>query len=145
MPQTRVVFYQEGPGEVPLLKWLDDLSRRAQAKCIAQIQRLRDLGHELRRPEADYLRDGIYEFRVRLGTVNYRMLYFFHGRMAAVVSHGLTKEQAVPAKPSLRRNRQTTPIERSNRNGDQETDRGSQAVSLDYECRRNPPTSLCEW
>lgn len=24
------------------------------------------------------------------------MLYFFHGRIAMVVSHGLTKEQAVP-------------------------------------------------
>ena len=57
----------------------------------------RELGHELRRPEADLLRDGIYELRVRLGSVNYRMLYFFHGRVAAVVSHGLTKEKAVPA------------------------------------------------
>jgi hypothetical protein len=28
--------------------------------------------------------------------VNYRILYFFHGRLAAVVSHGLTKEQRVP-------------------------------------------------
>ena len=30
--------------------------------------------------------------------MNYRMLYFFHGRVAAVVSHGLTKEAEVPAK-----------------------------------------------
>jgi len=33
-----------------------------------------------------------------LGTVNYRMLYFFHGNIAAVVSHGLTKERALPPK-----------------------------------------------
>jgi hypothetical protein len=26
------------------------------------------------------------------------MLYFFHGRIAAVVSHGLVKEAAVPSK-----------------------------------------------
>ena len=30
--------------------------------------------------------------------MNYRMLYFFHGRTAAVVSHGLVKEAAVPPK-----------------------------------------------
>src|SRR6266581_957996 len=54
------------------------------------------LGHELRRPEADFLRDGIYELRVRHQRVNYRMLYFFHGQAAVVVSHGLTKEKAVP-------------------------------------------------
>jgi hypothetical protein len=38
----------------------------------------------------------IYEFRVRLGSVNYRMLNFFHGRIAAVLPHGLTKENEVP-------------------------------------------------
>ena len=28
--------------------------------------------------------------------VNYRMLYFFHGSAAAVLSHGVIKERAVP-------------------------------------------------
>ncbi len=51
----------------------------------------------LRRPEADYLRVGIYELRVRLSTINYRSLYFFHGRTAAVLSNGIVKERAVPA------------------------------------------------
>ena len=30
--------------------------------------------------------------------VYHRVLYFFHGALAAVVSHGLVKEQAVPPK-----------------------------------------------
>lgn len=51
---------------------------------------------KLRRPETDYLRDGIYELRVGLRGVNDRMLYFFHGRVAAIVAHGLTKEREVP-------------------------------------------------
>lgn len=62
-----------------------------------RIERLKALGHELRRPEADYLRDRIYELRTKHAGVNYRMLYFFHRSVAAVVSHGLVKEQAVPA------------------------------------------------
>jgi phage-related protein len=71
----------------------------ARAKCRVRLDRLEELGHELRRPEADYLRDGIYELRAMHAGVNYRMLYFFHERMAAVVSHGLLKQQAaVPAK-----------------------------------------------
>ena len=53
-------------------------------------------GHALRRPQADLLRDGIHELRVGFQGVNYRLLYFFHGNIAAVVSHGLTKERAVP-------------------------------------------------
>ena len=56
------------------------------------------MGHELRRPEADYLRDEIYELRSRLGTVNYRVLYFFHGRNGAIRTQGLTKEAEVPSR-----------------------------------------------
>jgi phage-related protein len=98
MPKTHIVFYQDDDGTVPMLEWLDSLPARAIDKCRVKLERLRELGHELRRPEADYLRDGIYELRVRLGTINYRMLYFFHGNVAAVLAHGLMKKQEVPAR-----------------------------------------------
>ena len=81
MPKISVVFYQEDAKTVPVLDWLERLPARAQDKCRVRIERLRDLGHELRRPEADYLRDGIYELRVGLQGMNYRMLYFFRGRI----------------------------------------------------------------
>jgi len=77
MPKISVVFYQEDAQTVPVLDWLDRLPTRAQDKCRVRIERLRHLGHELRRPEADYLRDGIYELRVGLQGMNYRMLYSF--------------------------------------------------------------------
>src|SRR5208283_3073153 len=83
-------------GTVPLLQWLDGTDKKVRAKCIVCIERLQQEGHALRRPECDYLRDGIYELRARFGNIQYRMLYFFHGNMAAVVSHGLVKEKAVP-------------------------------------------------
>ena len=83
---------------MPLVEWLDGLTAKAQDKCLARLKRLEDLGHELHRPEVDYLRDDIYELRVSLQGVNYRMLYFFHGTIAAVISHGIVKERKVPAK-----------------------------------------------
>ncbi len=98
MPVTRVLFFRDAAGRVALLEWLDELPRKARAKCIARIERLAELGYELRRPEADFLRDDIYELRVGRGGVHYRMLYFFHGRGAAVISHGLTKRRIVPPK-----------------------------------------------
>ena len=100
MPATQVVFYQEKEGDAPVVEWLRELNEthaKAYDKCRAALARLALLGHELRRPEGDYLRDGIYELRVRSGSVNYRLLYFFHGRTVSVVAHGLTKEAAVPA------------------------------------------------
>ena len=95
MPKTEVLLYREEDGSVPLRDWLDELEPKAQAKCVACLRRLEDLGHELRRPEADFLRDKIYELRTRHGRVNLRMLYFFHGRRAVVVSHGIVKEDRV--------------------------------------------------
>jgi phage-related protein len=66
------------------------------AKCAVRIRRLAEMGHELGRPEADLLRDGIYELRAKLGTVNYRILYFFHVRNVAVLAHAITKEAEIP-------------------------------------------------
>ena len=82
-----------------MLDWLKELRRtdqRAYESCVAAIGRLSALGHDLRRPLADILRNGIYELRIRKGRVNYRILYFFHGRNLAILGHALTKEDKVP-------------------------------------------------
>ena len=82
-----------------MVEWLAALRKanvKAWANCRAQLERLAAFGHELRRPAADFLRDGIYELRAKHGHVQYRLLYFFHGRNVAVVAHGLTKEDKVP-------------------------------------------------
>jgi phage-related protein len=97
MPVTDVIYYRELES-VPVLDWLERIGRRdrrAVLKCAAAIEVLRQHGHELRRPLADYLRDGIYELRVRIGRVQYRILYFFQGKDAVVLAHGLVKEKRV--------------------------------------------------
>jgi phage-related protein len=94
MPETEVVLFAEAKGTCPLLNWLDSLPSKVQDKCIVRVERLAEMGHEIRRPEADYLRDGIYELRASYRGTHYRMLYFFHGT-SAVISHGLVKEKAV--------------------------------------------------
>jgi hypothetical protein len=96
MPATRVVFFADEEG-CPVLDWLDGLSRKVQVKAHVRIERLAEMGHELRRPEADYLRDDIYELRWRFQSVNYRILYFFNGRDVVVLSNGLAKEGRVPS------------------------------------------------
>jgi|TARA_R110000782_G_scaffold19140_12_gene52348 phage-related protein len=99
MPETKVYLYAED-GVCEVRSWLLDLRRRdvrAFGVCRARVFLLQSFGHELRRPHADTLRDGIYELRARVGSVNYRMLYFFHGRDVAIVSHGFTKEREVPS------------------------------------------------
>lgn len=99
MPQTEVMVFRDSDGTTPLREWLDALkisNESVYAKCLQRILALSDFGYELRRPLADLLRDGIYELRIRNSHINYRMLYFFSGKNAVVLTHGLTKEGAVP-------------------------------------------------
>ena len=95
MPQSEVIFYREGD-TVPIRDWLKKQQAKVQIKCLAYIAQLEARGHELRRPAADFLRDGIYELRPSYQGVNYRILYFFAGRDIVVVSHGLKEEREVP-------------------------------------------------
>ncbi|MBF0107431.1 MAG: type II toxin-antitoxin system RelE/ParE family toxin [Deltaproteobacteria bacterium] len=96
MPKTSVVFFKDERGMVPVLQWLDRLPDIIEAKALVRIEELAQYGHEMRRPHAAYLRDGIYELRWKHQSVNYRILYFFRGRSAVILSHGLTKEDVVP-------------------------------------------------
>lgn len=81
-----------------MIEWLQSIRThtKARVKILKLIQRLKDAGHELRRPAVDYLRDGIYELRIRHERINYRVLYFFSGQNAVVITGGLTKEDSVP-------------------------------------------------
>ncbi|MFH0822772.1 MAG: type II toxin-antitoxin system RelE/ParE family toxin [Pseudomonadota bacterium] len=96
MPPVDVLLFKENDGTVPVADWLKGLESKAQDKCYVGMERLGELGYELRRPQADYLRDGIYELRIRYRRLNHRLLYFFFGDTAVVVSHGLTKEDRIP-------------------------------------------------
>lgn len=80
-----------------MLDWFEELPGRARAKCRVLLGRLAEAGHDLRRPAAEYLGDGLYELRAKDLRVNYRMLYFFHQRWTTVLTHGFTKQTgAVP-------------------------------------------------
>ena len=60
---AELVYYQEDDETVPMVEWLEELPAKALQKCLVRLERLEQLGHELRRPEADYLRDDIHELR----------------------------------------------------------------------------------
>ena len=102
MPKTEILFYQDDSGHVPCQEWLKQVyqsDKKAASNLLERMKQLAELGHELRRPTADYLRDGIYELRARRGRVQYRLLYFFdsNARHIAILTHGLIKEDhAVP-------------------------------------------------
>lgn len=95
MPITLILFYQEKEENAPVLEWLKELKNQNAAgfaNCVGRIRQLQSKGHELRRPSADYLRDGIYELRAKHRNIQYRILYFYSGRNIAVLGHSIVKK-----------------------------------------------------
>ena len=71
MANIKLIFFKEADGLIPLLSWFNKIeSKQAKADCIAKMKLLAQKGHELYRPYADALRDGIRELRVKTGRVN---------------------------------------------------------------------------
>lgn len=94
MPHTRVVFYQEEPGNAPVVSWLMKLKHsdpKGWLNCRTRIEQLATFGHDLRRPASDMLREGIRELRARHLKVQYRILYFFVGQNVAILAHAIIK------------------------------------------------------
>ncbi|MBI2686522.1 MAG: type II toxin-antitoxin system RelE/ParE family toxin [Acidobacteria bacterium] len=129
MPQTEVVFYKED-GIVFFVDWLMAIPAKAQRKCLVYLLQLETHGHELRRPIADLLRDGIYELRPTVQGIHYRILYFYSGKDFVVVSHEITKESEVPATEIVRAIERKRKFERHPSAHLQELRDGYQAISV---------------
>lgn len=95
VPETEVLIYCEENRSAPVIEWLDGQPEKVQDKAIARVDLLHEQGHELRRPVADTLRNGVHELRIKHLRVNYRILYGFAGQRAVLLG-GLTKERRVP-------------------------------------------------
>ena len=69
-------------------EFIDSLPIKEQSKIFAYITELRNQGHNLRRPLADYLGKGIYELRPK----DNRIFYFFFLKDNAVLVHAIKKK-----------------------------------------------------
>lgn len=76
-------------------EYLDSMQANHQAKALAIMARLAELGPMLHRPHADHVRGKIKELRCGIGTFEHRFLFFFDGR-TIILTHGfLKKEDAI--------------------------------------------------
>ena len=82
-----VYCFIDEDGCKPVKEFIDSLTDKEQAKVYAYITELKNQGNNLRRPMADYLRDGIHELRPR----DNRIFYFFYLRDRAVLVHAIKK------------------------------------------------------
>ena len=99
----QVVFYEDPRGRCPAKEFMASLPARDQGKVAAWIDLLEEKGPKLGRPYAARLEAGIYELRVRVATLRYRILYFFCTGRLIVLTHGFVKKSGPVPKRELER------------------------------------------
>jgi len=83
-----IYYFIDERGYNPVKDFIDSLPVKERAKVFAYIIELKNQGHNLRRPMADYLGNGIYELRPQ----NNRIFYFFFLRDNVVLVHAIKKK-----------------------------------------------------
>ena len=78
-----IYFFIDENGHSPVEEAMRELTEKEEMKVRAYIRILKEYGHTLRRPIADYLEEGIYELRPQA----HRVFYFFFLRESAVLVH----------------------------------------------------------
>lgn len=93
MSNFKVEFYESEDGkEVPAKEFMDSLDLKMQAKLHLGIKLLKENGNLLRLPYSEYLEDGIFELRAKVGSDISRVLYFFYYDGRIIFTHGFIKK-----------------------------------------------------
>ena len=85
-------FYEFANGKQPVSEFLDSLDSRMAAKLVSLMEILEEKGPGLRMPYSEFLDDGIFELRCKLGNNITRVLYFFYFGRRIVITNGFVKK-----------------------------------------------------
>lgn len=87
-----VLFYQTAGGDSPVEEFLDALSDKARAKCLAYLRQVGEHGFDLPRSVIAKVRGKIWELRPEWGGTEYRFFYVAIVGRRIVVLHVIRKQ-----------------------------------------------------
>lgn len=97
MKKWTILYYETRDGKSFVEDFIESRSVNNRAKIAAILELLEEKGAQMPRPYADYLRDEIYELRIKLSGDETRILYFFCYGDYIILTHTFFKRtQKVP-------------------------------------------------
>ena len=76
MENFKILFYDKPDGSEPAKYFILYMNVKMRAKMLKTIELLSTNGNNLRKPYSEYLEDGIFEVRAKVGSDISRVLYF---------------------------------------------------------------------
>ena len=64
----RIEFYEDATGKKLVTEFLDGLDIKMRQKMLRSVKALQEIGTALRMPLSEYLEDGIFELRAKVGS-----------------------------------------------------------------------------
>lgn len=99
---TKILFYVNENGHMPVKEDLEKLSEPDQARAAAHLSLLQQQGHTLREPHVKFMQDKIKELRFKISAGPYRVFFFFHLGDSAVLLHSILKKTQETPKQDLK-------------------------------------------
>ena len=91
-----VEFFEKDNGRCPAKEFLAELSPKKDLPYIYNsIKQLEEHGYHLKRPHVDFLKDDIWELRIKTINGNFRFFYFFFDKGKIIITHGIKKKSGV--------------------------------------------------
>lgn len=98
-----IEFYKLKNGREPVKDFLDELPIKMRIKALDGITILQEKGNALREPYSKIVAKGLFELRIKFGSDNTRIFYFFYAANKIILTNGFLKKSKKTSKLELER------------------------------------------
>lgn len=87
-----IQYYEKPNNRCPVIDFFDSRTKTEMVYIDNAVDRLEEYGDKLDRPYIGYLRDKIWELRIKIRNKQYRILFFFFEGNKIIFTHGFPKK-----------------------------------------------------
>lgn len=87
-----MIYYKTENGKEPIKEFLDSLDTKIKAKTFRELSLLQNNGRQLREPHSKYIKDGLFELRIKFSSDISRIFYFFYVDNKIILTNGFIKK-----------------------------------------------------
>jgi phage-related protein len=99
-----IEFFVKENGRCPLEEFMNGLLPKKDLPYILNaMEQLEEHGYNLKRPQVDFIDDGIWELRVKTINGQFRLFYFFYDNRRIIITHGIKKKTGPVPQSDIKR------------------------------------------
>ena len=97
-----IEYFETAKGRCPVQEFIDSLDARSKAKIARTLDLLQQFGIKLGMPYAKHVEGDMWELRTRVGSNQYRVIYFLFTGGVFILLHGFMKKSGPIPQQDLR-------------------------------------------